>query len=299
MKLLTHYVQQQKQQQKRRHDLVNWRENHLNDALLYSYRNTLYDKETYPARLHYHDYYELVLFLEGDVEYVCESEIYRPTRGDLILIPPRALHMSRMVCDRTRYERHVFYFYPEAFALLGCPALGDFLHGPEGILRAPQDAAGGKELIGLAQRLEVTLTKSNSPLEQAMVLGILLQLFYHVNLAQHQKRATDHRLPSTVLEIQQYVDENFANLESVTQIAEHFFYSREYVSRLFQKHCHTTVADYIRQRRIARSQELIALGYPLCDVCYRVGFGNMSSFIRAFHAVLHTTPSQYRKMLHS
>ena len=93
MKLLTHYLNSRPQQSPK---LVNWRENSINDSLLYSCRSTAYNTQNYPSQLHYHDYFELVLFVEGDIRYICESQSYKPQYGDMILIPPKTLHMSML-----------------------------------------------------------------------------------------------------------------------------------------------------------------------------------------------------------
>ena len=94
--------------------------------------------------------------------------------------------------------------------------------------------------------------------------------------------------------MQQYLDENFTNIQSINEVAAHFFYSREYVSRLFKRHLNTTVANYIRKRRIEKSQQLIAEGAPLLSICYQVGYDHPATFIRAFRAETGMTPSAYR-----
>jgi len=75
MKLITHYQTAGSNAQPR---IANWRENYINDALFYSYRATDYNLKTYPSRLHYHDYYELVIIEEGDITYICEGEAVSP-----------------------------------------------------------------------------------------------------------------------------------------------------------------------------------------------------------------------------
>jgi len=93
MKLLAHYISALTSAQ---HDIVNWRENYLNDSLFYSFRSTSYNRETYPSSLHYHDYYELVVVEEGDIHYICEGITVLPQHGDIVLIPPRKLHIPGM-----------------------------------------------------------------------------------------------------------------------------------------------------------------------------------------------------------
>ena len=100
---------------KRYPETANWKNHTVCDKVLYSYRDTVYDRDTYPSDLHYHDYYELVFFEEGDIKYVCEGSVFYPQYGDIILIPPGKFHMSVIDSDSTHYKRHVFYLYPFAF----------------------------------------------------------------------------------------------------------------------------------------------------------------------------------------
>ena len=115
MQLLTTYIPEAAQAKP---EIINWRSNYLNQSLYYSCRETRYDRKTYPSRMHYHDYYELVVFLGGDIHYICESSACQPEYGDVILIPPHRLHMSAINAASTVYRRHVFYLYPDA--LPGC-----------------------------------------------------------------------------------------------------------------------------------------------------------------------------------
>lgn len=294
MKLLAHYISALTSAQP---DIVNWRENYLNDSLFYSFRSTSYTRETYPSSLHYHDYYELVIVEEGDIHYICEGITVLPQHGDIVLIPPRKLHMSVINAEATHYKRHVFYLYTDALDALGCKELTTFLTADvqHHVLLSlkPQDQ---QALLSLLNRLDQAL-KTGEEKDRALSYGLIIEIFYYLSLAQSKEASGKTPLPQSVLNIKQYIDENFAQITSVSQIAAHFFYSREYVSRLFKQHFNTPIADYITKRRIASSQELIADGTALIDVCYQVGFGSMTAFIRAFRSITGMTPSQYRTIL--
>ena len=297
MKLLTHYLHTRQQHGPK---VINWRENSINDSLFYSCRSTHYNTATYPSQLHYHDYYELVLFEEGDIRYICESQSYRPRYGDMILIPPKTMHMSMLDAEETRYRRHVFYLYPDALEPLNAQALTAFLSrpGPPHYFTT-LDSASRDALFTLLPRLDEALRKKELPEEMALSQGLLLQIFYLLNQAALHPSPQEEYLPQNVKDIQAYLDQHFAEITSVAQVAAHFFYSREYISRLFQQYLHTTVGDYLIKRRIAHSQSLIAEGVPLLDACFQSGFKNVSTFIRAFRTVARMTPSQYRAMLHA
>ena len=292
MKLLSHYIENQI---KPYPFPANWENHMVGDMLAYAYRDTEYDRRTFPSNLHYHDYYELVLLEQGDIQYVCESSVYEPERGDVILIPPGKFHMSLLKTERTCYRRHVFYLYPSAFDAIGHPALCDFLERNEngGILSA--DSAETKQaLLSCVQRLRLCFEKEEDPIERARALAHIIHVFCSFNRS-YQLKGECTTVPENVLALQQYINENYAHIGSVSEVAEHFFYSREYVSRLFKKYFDTTISDYITKRRIAQSQTLITQDLPLIDVAYQVGFSSLSTFIRSFRTVTGMTPSAYRR----
>ena len=264
MKLLSHYLEQQR---KKHPEVLNWENYMVGDRLSYSYRDTVYDSATYPSDLHYHDYYELVVFEEGSIKYVCEGRVYTPKRGDVILIPPGKFHMSMIATEKTRYRRHVFYLYPSAFDAIGQGALSSVLtQTKDGTLLSVELLEEKKNFLDLLWKLKEAFSKKQSPLDEALALSYLIQIFCFLNRDACHTQKENLTLPESVLKIQRYIDQNFVEISSVAQIAEHFFYSREHVSRLFKKHLDTTVLDYVRKRRIAESQALLPEGIPITEI---------------------------------
>ena len=293
MQLFSHYLNRTAQHSAAPHG---WKNHVLGDALLYSYRDTLYHRGDFPSQLHYHDYYELLIVERGEIRYTCESHTYVPRAGDVILIPPGKFHMSEINAHSTRYVRNVFYLYPSAFSAAGLDCLCDFLARPQGqcVLTLPSPDKT-QALLALLKRLQEALAAGDAPLERGLALSFVIQIFYLLNTAlPHAPDAAP--LPQNLLQIKQYIDEHYATVQSVTQIAQQFFYSREYTSRLFKKHFDITISGYILKRRIAKSQHLLAQGASITDTAFAVGFGSHSAFIAAFRAETGLTPSAYRKL---
>jgi len=293
MKLLSHYIQNQGD---RRHDIVNWENYLVNDSLCCSSRNTFYDTNTFPSRLHSHDYYEVVIFAEGEVNYVCEASVYLPKRGDVIIIPPGKFHMSKLRGESTNYKRHVFYLYPNAFDEVGSCLAEILKNSVEGVLFSFPSMEKSEELLVLAEKLGKAMKKGGE-LNYALGFGYIIEIFALLNRNDIRPGGDTESLPENILALQQYLDTNYTEIDSVSDVAEHFFYSREYVSRLFKKYYDTTILDYIHKLRIAKAKTLIADGMQIIDVCYAVGFSSLSTFIRAFRAATGMTPSEYRKMV--
>lgn len=294
MKLLSHYIEHQKIFNRQ---ISNWENHMIGDRIFYSYRDTMYERETYPSNLHYHDYYELVIFEEGDIEYVCDGCVYKPKYGDIILIPPSKFHMSMINCEKTHYKRHVFYLYPSAFDSIGYSDLACFLERTKNGDMFTFDLVETKrEVMNILQNLKKVWNKESSVLEDALGFSFIIQIFYLLNQNNCQIKNESSALPEIALQMQEYIDQNYSEISSVSQVAEHFYYSREYLSRLFRKHFDSSVSDYIKKKRIAESQILIVQGHAIIDIAYKVGFSSLSTFIRAFRSVTNMTPSEYRKL---
>lgn len=276
--------------------IINWRENNLGDSLYYSYRTTRYDRASFPSRLHCHDYFELVIFEEGDIHYICESETYQPQGGDVLVIHPGAFHMSAIRCDETLYKRHVFYLYPDALDAVGCNVLTAFLRSQKFALTVfSLEEQVMAEVFSLLRKLDKALEQREDPSYEALAIGLVIQVFFLLSKGELALGDRCEPLPQTLATIKAYIDDSFLEISSAKETAAHFFYSREYVSRLFRKHFNTTVSEYIKARRISHCQGLLEQGCAISEACYQSGFENMSTFIRAFRSIVGMTPSEYRK----
>ncbi len=59
-----------------------------NNYEIYRYRDSYLNN----VALHHHDFYEVYLFLNGNVNYTIESRNYHLLPGDILLISPLELH---------------------------------------------------------------------------------------------------------------------------------------------------------------------------------------------------------------
>ena len=106
-------------------------------------------------------------------------------------------------------------------------------------------------------------------------------------------------LPKKLLSVKNFIDKNFDKINTVSDISNEYFYSREYLSRLFKKYFNSTLMDYVNKKRIIKSQELLKENKSITEVAYSVGFGSLSTFIRCFKQIAFITPSEYKKLLNN
>jgi AraC-like DNA-binding protein len=199
------------------------------------------------------------------------------------------MHTSRLLAE-SEFDRHLIYFTKDFFTINGSntPITNFMDHVSAGSLKLSHTAV--EELIVLLKKIEQAL-HSNQPYKELLVNAHLVELFALINNEEAETVSSassrDH-----ATKVKQYIDSNFATIHSVNEIAEHFFYSREYLSRIFKTAFNISVAQYLSRKRILESLPLISkLG--AINAGLAVGFHNYQSFINTFKKVMGCLPSEY------
>ena len=96
-------------------------------------------------------------------------------------------------------------------------------------------------------------------------------------------------------EIRDYVQQNYKKNITLDQVAEHFYLSTPYLSRLFKKIFEISFHKYITNLRIDGAlSELINTEKTVTDITFDNGFPNVGSLNTAFKRKYGTTPGNYR-----
>jgi AraC-like DNA-binding protein len=267
-----------------------WCDHQLGTHMIVSHRVTPYTRETFTDTLHMHPYYELVVYLGGDIRYIVGDRMVTPAPGDILVCRPGTLHTANLLRAST-YDRIVLYF-PANPDLPGWEP--DLLpHGGESFCYTVPRGANRTRLMNLLGELETALSRERED-TAALAYSLLLQLLILLHRSALPADAAE-RLPEAIGRIKEYIDENYATLSGVEEIADHFFYSREYLSRLFRRTLNTTVSDYLQDKKLTCAKHILENGGSVTDACFTSGFRNMSSFIRNFRDCTGVLPSVYRK----
>lgn len=270
-----------------------WYDYLISEEMVYSHRRTDYSGKKCDETAHIHDYYELVIYVSGEVDYVTEGSVFSPAPVAAALFAPGTVHNTRLSSPSV-YERYVFYFYPQLFQHNGMPfPFSGLLSSSSGaeVTLLPREETD--VLIHALRRID-----SEASLSEPNKLRVYVRAMNALDLIAElisKGHATGESLPPKMLEIKSYIDENYAEIESVSDVAKNFFYSREYVSRLFKKYYSVSVSDYLARVRVIRSIEMMQGGVSVTDACFAVGFGSMSAFYLTFRKIMGMSPSEYAK----
>jgi AraC-like DNA-binding protein len=274
-------------------NLEGWIDSILNQDLVFSHRNTWYTCETFTEKLHAHDYYELAIYIKGNVEYVNENTLISPSPYTVVWFKPGQMHTSRLLAD-SQYERYLLYFSNNFFSINGknTPITNFMEHSIAGSLKLSEKNIA--ELATILKRIDKTLT-CNKSYKELLINALLIELFDLLNSPEAEV-IEGITLNDTTSQIKQYVDAHYTTITSVNEIAEHFFYSREHLSRAFKESFNISVAQYLSRKRVLESLPLLPK-MGATNAGFAVGFRNHTTFINAFKKIIGCLPSEYKPKL--
>lgn len=102
---------------------------------------------------------------------------------------------------------------------------------------------------------------------------------------------------NTFIYILQFINGNYMNNISLSDIASNFNLNQSYISQLFRKETGSTYTDYICQLRIQKAKQLLLNSdLSLNDISEKVGYNDYFYFLKSFKKYSGISPGKYRAM---
>ncbi|MGN0975244.1 MAG: helix-turn-helix domain-containing protein [Gemmiger sp.] len=267
-----------------------------NDFEVYHYRN----EHLGEVALHHHDFYEIYLFISGEVSYTVESRTYHLTPGDVLLISPLELHQPRVNPDNGPYERLVLWIgrnYLEQLSSTQTSLTRCFDSSrPEhsNLLRmAPGAEAEVRSLMEQLSALSNDTSYGSDLLAKSLLIQLLVKLNRQAVAA--PARAQDCSTDRVVDAVLQYINVHYNEPLTLDDLSARFFISKYHLLRKFDAQVGATVHRYILQKRLLIAKQLLASGVQPTEVYRHCGFGDYTNFYRSFKAEYHITPRQFAR----
>ncbi len=115
--------------------------------------------------------------------------------------------------------------------------------------------------------------------------------------ALHQKRlvTTTTKKKTGIHLIEEFVRQNYQNEINLQEIADRFFFSREYISRKFKQEFDETITDYVMKIRMEKAKELLENPHlKIYEIANHVGYQNEKYFSKLFKKLIGLRPNEYR-----
>ena len=246
---------------------------------------------------HYHDFYEVFCFIEGEVDYWVEGSLYHLKPGDILLINPTELHKPVPRNDSGNYERIVLWIN-KAYLTTVAPELEEcfnpLLPTYKKILRP--SALQINELLRLLIEFVDEFHGGGFGKEHSSY-GLLLQALVMLNrISLGSNVSTEKYTTNTLIsDVIAYISEHYNEELTLDGISKHFFVSKYHLSHEFSKAVGTSIHRYITLKRLNNAHDMLLEGVSPGQVSIACGFGDYTNFFRAFKAEYGISPREYRE----
>lgn len=251
------------------------------------------------SKSHIHSSYELYYLLEGEREFFISDRRIKMQGGDIMLIHPNVLHRTGDGAQR-EHEKIIVNFKDV------------FVTGFKGNVFASVNPELKKEYVlitltpeleekvkGLLHTMLSEVQRDGGGLEayeQALLIQLLVILSRFAD--EQGSEPQEHLSPKheQIAAVVRYINVHYMETLTLGIVAERFFMSTSYLSRIFKEVTEYSFVDYVNHVRIKEAIELLlSTSMKSYRISQKVGFNNVTHYRRVFKKVTGDSPHSYRK----
>ena len=257
----------------------------------------LRDQVSREFSFHYHDFYKIVVFLEGKADYHIEGRTYPLSPWDILLVDRYAIHKPEIDASLP-YERYVLWIREdlEEKKLLTC-----FTEGrKQDSILLKASAEEQKHLLRLLRGMEREM--QISPEERfgsdLMYKSLFCQLMVCINRMvledQRREEGKAYQSDAQIENLLRYINTHLTEDLSAEALAGKYFISKFHLMRKFKEETGYTLHQYVLSKRLVRGRSLITEGIPVTKAASLCGFGDYTTFVRAYKKQFRSVPGEAR-----
>lgn len=236
---------------------------------------------------HWHNHIEVIHVIEGTMEFKIQNRIYELNSGDSVIVNSELIHSSRLMGEVSYYLLQV-----PLSAFEGIEK--DFIYFKE-FLSDSESKVISKMLDKMLKSYESKLAGS-----QTKFISQMYDLFSILITDYQDKNVIDSHLDLSNVQKKiaaaiSYIEKNYREEISLSEIASRLSVSPEYFCRQFKKATDMTLNDYIMSLRISSFySEFISTDKKISVLMEENGIKNYKTFLRDFKKLYGKTPEQIR-----
>jgi AraC-like DNA-binding protein len=260
------------------------------------------DAPVFYTKLHCHSEYQITAIVSGEGVFYAGNGITSFSENDVLLIGSNVPHVLKSSISETKNQplaKGVSLFFddlsfgPQFFELKEMSNIKSLLHDSNRVIQITGSAK--------AEIYELIISTTSSNDEQLIIT--FLKILSHISKAPkkylnnvHHNIDLNESENSRLNTVLAYTFQNMYQEMSIEQIAKIAFLSRSQFSHFFKLHTGKTYIQFLNELRIENACVLLRKSNETIEqICYGVGFQNVSNFVRHFKKVKTVTPSKYRK----
>jgi len=249
-----------------------------NDTYIDISRNTVEDS-------HIHDVYEMYINISGEVSFLYNTNVYKIEEGDIVFSAPGDIH--HCIVNSSGVHDH----YCIWFSLPDKSHISEYIKSKSlcGFVRLSE--AGKERVLELAEKMVGFETMSD--FEKNLNFYNLIGELSHKSLA---FTSDNEHIPKQVTDVLEYIEKNFAEINSVEDVASKFYMSVTTLNRKFREYIKLSPYKFLVAKRLSYAEKLLRIGNSVSEACYRSGFRDCSRFIQQFRKRYGMTPLKYKNL---
>lgn len=263
----------------------------------------LKDQKNTDYELHYHDFYKVIIFISGNVKYLIEGKNYRLKPWDILFISRNEIHMP-VIDPNQPYERIGIWVHSrflEKYSTSECNLFNCFeITSKQKLNLLRMNTSMLKKLKEKLAELEEAYRGSGFG-SQVQIDSLAIELIIYLNRLvlenDQSKKRVDIQNNKSIDSILGYINDNLNNDLSIDKLSSMFHVSKYYLMHKFKISTGYTIHNYVIQKRLIGAHSLIMNGKTVTEACAESGFGDYSSFARAFKNAYGLSPRKHYNAL--
>lgn len=235
---------------------------------------------------HMHSYCELLLFVEGDMDFCIGGDYYHLQPYDLLLIPQGTYHYGKLR-TAARYENYVIDFCD---TLLPPDKIQKLLCTPTVF-----NIGGDTQLLRFFRMLDLYHGIYDTPdfilCAECVVREILIYCCYASRVSSPMIRERSPMIQA----ILDYIDKHLEEKLDADILAEHLNLSRSHIQNVFSQDMQIGLKQYIMQKKIFAAHQDLINGISPTGIQAKYHFNDYSTFYRLYRKTFGHTPSEVHK----
>lgn len=262
---------------------------------------------------HMHKMYEVYYLMEGSRKYFIDDSIYLVNAGSLVLIDADSVHKTASMGD-IPHSRIVVNFrldfledfsdqvkalnltsiFKTKFTVL--PLSFKYKLTIENILSRLMDLQDYEKHQDANLTTDENGISSQAVLSKLLLSELLIHIKEYINVLEQKEYESHQIVNNKVDKIIKYICKHYTEDLTLTSIAEQFYISPFYLSKIFKRSTNLSIVEYINSLRIKQAKELLETSSTkIAEIAEIVGFSSSSHFSRTFKLVTGLSPQQYKK----
>lgn len=274
--------------------------NKKTDSAINLFRHARYT----PVFHHKHTYFEFVIVLNGSCKHIINDHHTTMNAGTMCLIPPYVYHGLWAAEDSVVINMHIkkrfFTDVWSSFSFSNNP-MTNFFNASMFSKIAPNfllfHTNNDKDLTDLILDMYIE-DHFESEYKNQVVDSIAIILFsrllrrYENSIVQNSNQMKNNNECISFIE---YIEQHIADI-NLDEMAKHFNYSTQYLSKKIRKNTGYTFSEIVKQIRFDKAKKMLRnMSSPISEIAFTLGYINPENFTRTFKQISGITPAEYRK----